>query len=499
MPPRGRSSTPSGTVRSRGKSKGSDAPVLSAKSSLPDPAEDSSGPRKAMSGDAVAKDESKGKKIGIRVFYGALMVIGFLCVLFSGHVYVCLLVCALEFLLFKELVKVRYNKYIDVIESQIPLFRTTQWVWFFVAVFHTYGEFAINLAKKNTEVYGLEAVDAFKRGVSIISFGMYALTFVMTVVTLQRDHLKFQLNQLTWTICVLLVTLGQLKWIMHNVFNGLFWFTYPALLVVINDIMAYVSGMTCGRRFIKREFLALSPNKTWEGFIGGGIFTIIFGWYLAKAMSNYTWMTCPVSFPELFPGTLECEPQHIFQVAHNVIPPQVLEFLPANFARQIPSVVEFCIKASCGVGDETCDARSVYPCPEADSLLGLGLYDRPPLFPHRHDHFELSFDVKPVQMHAITLAIFASVVAPFGGFFASGIKRAYGIKDFDSVIPGHGGIMDRMDCQLLMALCSWVHYNAFVKMATVSVTKLMLMYKAMPPAHQDELLKQIVKWREANP
>ncbi|EOD40933.1 phosphatidate cytidylyltransferase [Emiliania huxleyi CCMP1516] len=38
---------------------------------------------------------------------------------------------------------------------------------------------------------------------------------------------------------------------------------------------------------------------------------------------------------------------------------------------------------------------------------------------------------------------FASLVAPFGGFFASGIKRAYKIKDFSAIIPGHGGVFDR--------------------------------------------------------
>jgi phosphatidate cytidylyltransferase len=48
------------------------------------------------------------------------------------------------------------------------------------------------------------------------------------------------------------------------------------------------------------------------------------------------------------------------------------------------------------------------------------------------------------------IALFASLVAPFGGFFASGFKRALKIKDFADVIPGHGGVTDRMDCQILM-------------------------------------------------
>jgi len=54
--------------------------------------------------------------------------------------------------------------------------------------------------------------------------------------------------------------------------------------------------------------------------------------------------------------------------------------------------------------------------------------------------------VAPVQLHAFVLALFACTLAPFGGFFASGFKRAFKIKDFGNSIPGHGGITDRFDC-----------------------------------------------------
>jgi phosphatidate cytidylyltransferase len=40
------------------------------------------------------------------------------------------------------------------------------------------------------------------------------------------------------------------------------------------------------------------------------------------------------------------------------------------------------------------------------------------------------------QVHAVVLAAFASLIAPFGGFFASGFKRAFKIKDFSDAIPG---------------------------------------------------------------
>lgn len=59
-----------------------------------------------------------------------------------------------------------------------------------------------------------------------------------------------------------------------------------------------------------------------------------------------------------------------------------------------------------------------------------------------------STSVWPLQFHAVVLAAFASIIAPFGGFFASGFKRGFKIKDFGDSIPGHGGMTDRMDCQV---------------------------------------------------
>lgn len=59
----------------------------------------------------------------------------------------------------------------------------------------------------------------------------------------------------------------------------------------------------------------------------------------------------------------------------------------------------------------------------------------------------------------MVLGFFAGFIGPFGGFFASGVKRAFKIKDFGDSIPGHGGITDRMDCQILMGMftCVWIH------------------------------------------
>jgi len=78
----------------------------------------------------------------------------------------------------------------------------------------------------------------------------------------------------------------------------------------------------------------------------------------------------------------------------------------------------------------------------------------------------------PVQLHAVAFALFASVIAPFGGFFASGFKRAFKLKDFADLIPGHGGVIDRMDCQFVMGMFTFVYHLAFI--ATYTTPELVL-------------------------
>ncbi|TMW41374.1 hypothetical protein DOY81_013546, partial [Sarcophaga bullata] len=100
-----------------------------------------------------------------------------------------------------------------------------------------------------------------------------------------------------------------------------------------------------------------------------------------------------------------------------------------------------------------------------------------------------SIKVIPFIWHSISLSLFSSIIGPFGGFFASGFKRAFKIKDFGDMIPGHGGIMDRFDCQFLMATFVNVYISSFIR--TPSPSKLLTQIYNLKPEQQMQIFNSL--------
>jgi phosphatidate cytidylyltransferase len=54
----------------------------------------------------------------------------------------------------------------------------------------------------------------------------------------------------------------------------------------------------------------------------------------------------------------------------------------------------------------------------------------------------------------VVVAVLLSIVSQAGDLAESALKRRFGIKDASQIIPGHGGVMDRLDGFWAVALCA---------------------------------------------
>ncbi|KAK6537374.1 hypothetical protein TWF694_011562 [Orbilia ellipsospora] len=232
-----------------------------------------------------------------------------------------------------------------------------------------------------------------------ISFMLYMIGFVFFVGSLRRGHYRFQFTQFAWTHMALYLVVVQAHFTINNIFEGLIWFFLPASMVITNDIWAYICGISFGRT----QLIKLSPKKTVEGFVGAWVCTMIYGLIATRILAQHSYFTCPVRNlgANIWTG-LECTPNPVF-LQHTYTLPLPLQPL---------------------LGD--------------------------------------TFTGAPIYFHVLLMATFASLIAPFGGFFASGLKRTFKIKDFGDTIPGHGGITDRMDCQFIMGFFSNLYYQSFI-------------------------------------
>ena len=153
--------------------------------------------------------------------------------------------------------------------------------------------------------------------------------------------------------------------------QSMFLMIYVVLGVIFNDMGAYFIGLLFGKHKMNER---ISPKKTWEGFIGGVVFSII--------VSTTFALICAISGKEILP---------IFDVSH--------------------------------------------------------LY------------------------YVILISILIPLISDVGDFVFSSIKRTFGVKDFSNLLPGHGGVLDRIDSLIFasaLVSCLIIFINLVLKTSAIN-------------------------------
>lgn len=67
------------------------------------------------------------------------------------------------------------------------------------------------------------------------------------------------------------------------------------------------------------------------------------------------------------------------------------------------------------------------------------------------------------QKHWFIIAALCAISGTMGDLFESKLKRMAGVKDSGSIMPGHGGFLDRFDSLLFAAPAVWLYVHFFMQ------------------------------------
>jgi len=217
--------------------------------------------------------------------------------------------------------------------------------------------------------------------ITYILYIVLVVRFVLSIRSTSQCLTRYCL--FAWAHMAILFLTAQAHLLNMTLRHGMVWYIFSMCIITINDIAAYMFGFFLG----STPLTVLSPKKTVEGFVGGGLVTMLLGPLFGLLLLSYPSILCPVN----------------------------------EYSLQV----------------DVCDPKTI------------------PLF---------SGAISPFLLHCLAISVFASTIGPVAGFFCSGFKRACDSKNFGSLIPGHGGVLDRCDCMFLMASFTYMYLENFVFM-----------------------------------
>ncbi|KAF3454028.1 hypothetical protein FNV43_RR04473 [Rhamnella rubrinervis] len=218
----------------------------------------------------LINDQNKYRSMWIRA-YSSMWMLGVVSVvIYLGHLYMWGMVVVIQIFMASELFNLLRRARED---KHLPGFRLLKWL-----------------------------VSGLLKYQMVICYFLYIAGFMWFILTLTKKMCKYQFGQYAWTHMILIVVFTQSAFTVANIFEGMFWCLLPASLIAINDVAAYFFGFFFGRT----PLIKLSPKKTWEGFIGASVATVISAFMFANILGRFQWLTCPRK--DLSTGWLQCDP-----------------------------------------------------------------------------------------------------------------------------------------------------------------------------------------------
>ena len=90
------------------------------------------------------------------------------------------------------------------------------------------------------------------------------------------------------------------------------------------------------------------------------------------------------------------------------------------------------------------------------------------------------YETTPVEAHLFVITIFCATIAPFGGYFAFGLKKALRAQSLGETMT-KGGVIDKIDCLIVTGFFLIIYITAIVYQTETTVGRVKSMIGNLSP------------------